>query len=128
MSDWTPDALVADLPENSVDNQMLSSLPVILGATGPKVKLAANPSKTVINLASYNFTGLAENEKMKETALETLKVYGVGTCGPPGFYGTIGELLQPTPSLPRCRTRPRRGLRRARREYRPVSPALLSHR
>ena len=34
---------------------------------------------------------------MKETALETLKVYGVGTCGPPGFYGTIGELQ---PSLP----------------------------
>ena len=82
-----------------MDNQLLASLPVILGAAGPKVKLAANPTKTVVNLASYNFTGLAENDKMKETALETLKVYGVGTCGPPGFYGTIGE-LQPSASLP----------------------------
>ncbi|KAL7414875.1 serine palmitoyltransferase [Mrakia frigida] len=89
VADWTPDPLVASVPESSVDNQLLSSLPIILGPVGPRVKLASNPNKTVINLASYNFTGLAENEKMKETALETLKVYGVGTCGPPGFYGTI---------------------------------------
>jgi len=43
----------------------------------------------VLNLASYNFTGLASNETIKERAIETLRKYGVGSCGPPGFYGTI---------------------------------------
>ncbi|KAH9164389.1 serine palmitoyltransferase [Lactarius sanguifluus] len=43
----------------------------------------------VLNLASYNFTGLAENEVIKVRAMETLRKYGVGNCGPPGFYGTI---------------------------------------
>jgi serine palmitoyltransferase len=44
----------------------------------------------VLNLASYNFTGLAGNENIKERAIEALRKYGVGSCGPPGFYGTIG--------------------------------------
>jgi serine palmitoyltransferase len=47
----------------------------------------------VLNLASFNFTGLAGNEKIKERAIETLRKYGLGSCGPPGFYGTIGGSL-----------------------------------
>jgi hypothetical protein len=42
------------------------------------------------NLATPNWTGLIENEGMKQVAVETLRKYGVGTCGPSGFYGTIG--------------------------------------
>jgi hypothetical protein len=30
---------------------------------------------------------------MKQVAVDTLKEYGVGTCGPSGFYGTIGMSL-----------------------------------
>lgn len=40
------------------------------------------------NLASYNFYNLAGNESLKEKAIQTLRTYGVGPCGPPGFYGT----------------------------------------
>ena len=52
--------------------------------------------KQVLNLASYNFTGLAGNETtapIKMRAIETLRKYGVGSCGPPGFYGTIGASI-----------------------------------
>ena len=28
------------------------------------------------------------NEQLKERAIQTLRTYGVGPCGPPGFYGT----------------------------------------
>lgn len=63
-------------------------MPVIVGPTGPKPKLANG--KTVTNLASYNFTGLAGNETIKERSIETLVKYGLGSCGPPGFYGTQG--------------------------------------
>ncbi|KAH8977004.1 serine palmitoyltransferase [Lactarius hatsudake] len=37
----------------------------------------------------YNFVGLAGNKVIKVRAIETLRKYGVSSCGPPGFYGTI---------------------------------------
>ncbi|KAH9026988.1 pyridoxal phosphate-dependent transferase [Lactarius pseudohatsudake] len=61
----------------------LASVPVDSGANGPRPKLA-NAGKQVLNLVSYNFTGLA----IKVRAIETLRKYGVGSCGPPGFYCT----------------------------------------
>lgn len=44
--------------------------------------------RTVTNLASYNFYNFTSNEALKEKAIQTLRTYGVGPCGPPGFYGT----------------------------------------
>jgi serine palmitoyltransferase len=43
--------------------------------------------RSVMNLASSNFSGLALNERVKEKAIECLRGYGVGSCGPSGFYG-----------------------------------------
>ena len=54
--------------------------------TGPKSKLLSG--RTVTNLASYNYYNLIANENLKEKAIQTLRTYGVGTCGPPNFYGT----------------------------------------
>jgi len=54
--------------------------------TGPKSKLSNG--RTVTNLASYNYYSFATNETLKEKAIQTLRAYGVGPCGPPGFYGT----------------------------------------
>lgn len=55
-------------------------------ATGPKSKL--NNGRTVTNLATYNFYNFNANEQIKEKAIQTLRTYGVGPCGPPQFYGT----------------------------------------
>lgn len=41
-----------------------------------------------MNLASYNFYNLLSNPNIAEQAIKTLRTYGVGPCGPPGFYGT----------------------------------------
>ncbi|KAH9018644.1 serine palmitoyltransferase [Lactarius pseudohatsudake] len=49
----------------------------------------ANTRKQVLNLASYNFTGLASNETINVRATETLRKFGVGSCGPPVFYGAF---------------------------------------
>lgn len=54
--------------------------------TGPKSKLVNG--KTVTNLATYNFYNFNANEQIKEKAIQTLRTYGVGPCGPPQFYGT----------------------------------------
>ncbi|KAI0752652.1 serine palmitoyltransferase [Daedaleopsis nitida] len=90
VDEWQPEPLGQPLtPEEQAH---LASVPVIVGPTGPKPKLASG--KTVINLASYNFTGLAGNEEIKSTAVDTLKKYGLGSCGPPGFYGTQDVHMQ----------------------------------
>ena len=65
-------------PEEQSD---LASVPVVSGANGPRPKLV-NTGKQVLNLASYNFTGLAGNETIRVRAIETLRKYGVGSCGP----------------------------------------------
>lgn len=44
--------------------------------------------KTVTNLASHNYYNLVSNDLIKERAIQILRNYGVGACGPPGFYGT----------------------------------------
>lgn len=40
------------------------------------------------NLAAFNYYNLVGNEQLKEKAIQTLRTYGVGPCGPPQFYGT----------------------------------------
>ena len=44
--------------------------------------------RTVMNLASANYYNFNTNETLKEKAIQTLRNYGVGPCGPRGFYGT----------------------------------------
>ncbi|KAH9983383.1 serine palmitoyltransferase [Russula compacta] len=86
VDEWTPEPL--GVPLTTEEQADLASVPVVSGPNGPRPKLV-NTGKQVLNLASYNFTGLAGNETIKERAIETLRKYGVGSCGPPGFYGTF---------------------------------------
>lgn len=58
----------------------------ICSPVGPKSKLANG--RTVTNLGSFNFYNFNTNESLKEQAIQTLRAYGVGPCGPRGFYGT----------------------------------------
>ncbi|EGO01287.1 hypothetical protein SERLA73DRAFT_179434 [Serpula lacrymans var. lacrymans S7.3] len=86
VDEWTPEPLAQPLSE--WEQKDLASVPVISGANGPKAKILST-GKTVTNLASFNFTGLAGNEQIKQHAIDTLRKYGLGSCGPPGFYGTL---------------------------------------
>ncbi|PGH30452.1 serine palmitoyltransferase [[Emmonsia] crescens] len=84
VEDWTPEPLVT--PPSPQDEAEVEKRVVLAGATGPKSKLTNG--RTVTNLASPNFYNLVTNETLKEKAIQTLRTYGVGACGPPGFYGT----------------------------------------
>ena len=85
VDDWTPEPLVA--PPTAVETFEEEHRPIIAGPTGPKVKLI-NSSRTLTNLASYNYFNLVSSELIKERAITILRSYGVGACGPPNFYGT----------------------------------------
>lgn len=54
--------------------------------SGPKSKLSSG--RTVTNLATFNHYNFINSDLIKERAIKTLRTYGVGPCGPPGFYGT----------------------------------------
>ncbi|KAL1999741.1 hypothetical protein VTN02DRAFT_4081 [Thermoascus thermophilus] len=84
VEDWTPEPLVG--PPSALEETEVEKRAVIVGPTGPKSKLSNG--RTVTNLASYNFYNFNANETLKEKAIQTLRSYGVGPCGPPGFYGT----------------------------------------
>ncbi|KAF1984107.1 PLP-dependent transferase [Aulographum hederae CBS 113979] len=85
VDEWTPEPLVA--PQTPFEENVNEKSPVIVGPTGPRSKLSNG--KTVTNLASFNFYNFIGNEALKEKAIQTLRTYGVGPCGPPGFYGTM---------------------------------------
>lgn len=94
VSEFNPVPLCEPLSPAEADE--LASVPTIIGASSPKPKISVpglhnGKPKEVANLASYNFADLAASEKVKEAAIKTLRTYGVGSCSPPGFYGTIGE-------------------------------------
>ncbi|WRT70513.1 uncharacterized protein IL334_007511 [Kwoniella shivajii] len=86
VDDFNPVPLVDD--PTPADSFTLDTVPTIYGPNGIKVKTSPN-GKTLLNLTTPNWSGFIENEKMKDVAIDTLKKYGVGTCGPSGFYGTI---------------------------------------
>ncbi|KAJ8338710.1 hypothetical protein SKAU_G00354960 [Synaphobranchus kaupii] len=87
IEEWQPEPLV---PPVSKDHPSLN-YDIVTGP--PSHKIIVN-GKECINFASFNFLGLLDNERVKKQALASLKKYGVGTCGPRGFYGTFDVHLE----------------------------------
>lgn len=83
--EWTPEPLVVKVPAPREG-------PAIVGTAGPVVQL--ENGKSLVNLATFNFMGLVGNSKMNAVAEATTRKYGVGSCGPRGFYGTIDVHLE----------------------------------
>ncbi|KAF9192044.1 serine palmitoyltransferase component [Haplosporangium sp. Z 11] len=86
IAEWQPEALVQ--PLSDIQRMELEKTQVIVGAQGPKPKVLST-GKSLLNFASSNYLGYITNEDIKKKAIETLHNYGVGSCGPPGFYGTL---------------------------------------
>jgi 7-keto-8-aminopelargonate synthetase-like enzyme len=81
--EWTPEPL-----HPPITKEMELSPPVLESAAGPHTVVNG---KDVINLSSANYLGLIGHPKIKEACNAALEKYGVGACGPRGFYGTIGK-------------------------------------
>lgn len=48
----------------------------------------------VLNVGATSFLCLDKEESIMESALQSLDKYGVGSCGPRGFFGTIDVHLK----------------------------------
>lgn len=56
------------------------------GPNGPKVQING---KTIINMSSNNYLGLANNDRLKEKAIEAVQKYGVGAGAVRTINGTL---------------------------------------
>lgn len=45
--------------------------------------------RSYLNLSSFNFLGMNGSKQMEIACRETIDRYGVGSCGPRGFYGSF---------------------------------------
>lgn len=85
LADWKPEPLV---PHVKDDHPLLEKLhnSIVLGKAGKYIDLNGN---LCLNLATFNFLGMLGEERIEEEAKKTLRHYGVGSCGPRAFYGTM---------------------------------------
>lgn len=79
--EWVPEPLHPPITE-----EMSVEPPTFESAAGPH---AIINGKEVVNFASANYLGLLGNEKIIDSCVGSLEKYGVGSCGPRGFYGTL---------------------------------------
>lgn len=82
LDEWTPEPLV---PDHEHEQSLVNPRVV----DGPVAKYVNIDGQRSLNMASYNFLNMVGNEQINESAIKTVQKYGVGSCGPRGFYGTI---------------------------------------
>ena len=88
VEDWEPEPLVPPLEETLKTSKKYR---LVSGRPG---KMITIDGKTCLNFASMNFLGLLGNKRIEEKSEECIRHYGVGSCGPRGFYGTIDVHLE----------------------------------
>ncbi|XP_055627527.1 serine palmitoyltransferase 1 [Toxorhynchites rutilus septentrionalis] len=79
---WVPEPLVEEVPD---DHPGLHTH-LVQGKVGKTINI---DGKQCLNMASHNYLGLVEDDKIQQEAIKSLRKYGVGSCGPRGFYGTV---------------------------------------
>lgn len=87
LSEWRPEPLV---PQNRKDHPSLTPRSVT-SLIGKRVTV---DGIDCLNLATHNYLSLVQNTEIQERAINTIRKYGVGSCGPRGFYGTVDVHLE----------------------------------
>lgn len=77
---------------DSEDDESVSPRAIVKSLATPMVRVEGVDAP-VLNLATYNFLNMTEDEQILEKCKQTILKYGVGSCGPRGFYGSIGMLF-----------------------------------
>jgi serine palmitoyltransferase len=87
LAEWQPESLVPELPK---EHPLLTPRHVT-SRIGKRITING---KDCLNLGTHNYLGLCDNADIIESAITSVKKYGVGSCGPRGFYGTVDVHLE----------------------------------
>lgn len=90
--EWQPEPL---LSVSSKEPEADFPAPLAIGKyRAPFLTLESDPDREIVNFGSFHFLGLGDHPRVIEAAKEGVRKYGVGSCGPRGFYGTFDVHLQ----------------------------------
>lgn len=87
LAEWQPEPLIPEMSEEHVSLKPK----YITSSVGKQVTVNG---KSCLNLGTHNYLGLCDNKEVVEIAAAAVKKYGVGSCGPRGFYGTVDVHLE----------------------------------
>lgn len=85
LESWQPKPLVPELDDKKDYSHILK--PHIISSKANKYIIVDGVE--CLNLATHNYLGLAGDPRLEEASLAAARKYGVGSCGPRGFYGTM---------------------------------------
>nr|WCZ58475.1 serine palmitoyltransferase 1 [Andalucia godoyi] len=84
--EWVPEPLCPVAEANKVADSPVDG-PLISAVLPGKVVLADGSER--VDMATSNFLALGGDKQILDACESTIRKYGVGTCGPRGFYGTV---------------------------------------
>lgn len=85
VADWQPEPLVQ--ANIDPDDPVYLKRPTLVGRSTARSKYDDGQER--IQLATFNFLGNIGDPDVEQKAIEAIRTYGVGSCGPRGFYGSI---------------------------------------
>ncbi len=88
--EWEPEPIVPDI--SPFQKRWLEHTPVVQSCAGHR--MTVNGKANVLDFCTTNFLCLAEEDSIRAAGQATLDKYGVGSCGPRGFYGTLDVHLE----------------------------------
>ncbi|VDM33835.1 unnamed protein product [Hydatigera taeniaeformis] len=93
--EWIPEPLV---PTSWVPSKKLLERfhRASVGSIGKYVRFEGKGGEVTpshLNVASLNFLDFIGDDKLNKVAIKALRTYGLGACGPRGFYGTFDAHL-----------------------------------
>jgi serine palmitoyltransferase len=86
IAEWEPEPIAPPIDADA--QHLLDSTYVLTGAANTHVTIEGESSPK-LNLATFDFLSMGGRPEIKETAVTALDHYGLGSCGPRGFYGTM---------------------------------------
>lgn len=84
IENWKPEPLVPDI--KAEEYQHVLNPHIITSKPGKHITV---DGRKCLNCVSHNYLGLADDPRLEEASIGAAKKYGVGSCGPRAFYGTM---------------------------------------
>lgn len=86
---WAPEPLVPDMELD--DYQHVLNPHIITSKPGKYITI---DGRKCLNCGTHNYLGLADEVRLEEASIKAARKYGVGSCGPRAFYGTMDVHLE----------------------------------
>eukprot|EP01134_Creolimax_fragrantissima_P007167 CFRG7167T1 len=87
VNDFDPEPLVKSKTYSEQEDATYRKIPIFKGKH--VAHSTYEDGKERLELGTFNFLGMVGNPTIEAAAIKSIRKYGVGSCGPRGFYGSI---------------------------------------